>query len=137
MPQIEVTFDIDANGIVNVTAKDKATNKEQPDPHSGVGWSCPMPISRRWSRKPRPTPRKTRSVARLVEAKNQAESLIHSTEKSLKEHEDKLADSEKSRGGRARSRRLRDALAGEDAEAITGQDQRPHAGRDEDRRDDL
>jgi hypothetical protein len=63
VPQIEVTFDIDANGIVNVTAKDKATGKEQQIRIQASG-GCRTPTSRRWSRTPRPTPTpRTRSAA--------------------------------------------------------------------------
>ena len=63
MPQIEVTFDIDANGIVNVSAKDKATarNSRSGSRHPAV---CPKPTSRRWSRTPKPTRPRTRSAAR-------------------------------------------------------------------------
>ena len=63
VPQIEVTFDIDANGIVNVSAKDKGTGKEQQIRIQASGGS-PRATSRRWSRTPRPTPRRTRSARR-------------------------------------------------------------------------
>ena len=63
VPQIEVTFDIDANGIVNVSAKDKATGKEQQSSASRRRAACPTPTSRRWSRTRRPTPPRTRSGA--------------------------------------------------------------------------
>jgi molecular chaperone DnaK len=89
MPQIEVTFDIDANGIVSVSAKDKGTGKEQKITIQASGGLSDDEIER-WSRKPRRTPRPTRSASELVEAKNQAESLIHSTEKSMEEHADKV-----------------------------------------------
>ena len=63
VPQVEVTFDIDANGIVSVTAKDKATSKEQQIRIQASGGLSDT-TSRRWSRKPRATPPKTRSGAR-------------------------------------------------------------------------
>jgi molecular chaperone DnaK len=63
MPQIEVTFDIDANGIVNVSAKDKATGKEQQIRIQASGGLSDA-TSRRWSRTPRPMPPRTRSAAR-------------------------------------------------------------------------
>ena len=90
MPQIEVTFDIDANGIVSVGALDKGTGKEQKITIQASGGLSPTTTSKRWSRTPKKTPRRTRNAASLVEAKNQAESLIHSTEKSLEEHSDKV-----------------------------------------------
>ena len=63
VPQIEVTFDIDANGIVNVSAKDKGTGKEH-QIRIQASADCLTPTSRRWSRTPKPTPRATRSAAR-------------------------------------------------------------------------
>ena len=85
MPQIEVTFDIDANGILNVSAKDKATGKEQNDRHQGV-----ERIVRRRDRPrmvammPRPMPRRTRKFRELVDTRNQADQLIvHAAEKSI------------------------------------------------------
>ena len=64
VPQIEVTFDIDANGIVNVSAKDKGTGKEQQIRIQASGGLSATPTSRRWSRTPRPMPPRTRSGAR-------------------------------------------------------------------------
>ncbi len=89
MPQIEVTFDIDANGIVSVAAKDKGTGKERPSP-SRPRAVCPTRTSSGWSRMPRRTPNPTRPAASWSRPKNQAESLIHSTNKSLSEHGDKV-----------------------------------------------
>ena len=90
VPQIEVTFDIDANGIVNVSAKDKGTGKEQTITHPGLGRP-----DRRRHRADGPgcreaSPRKTRSAAKLAEARNQADSAGPPTEKQLEEHGDKL-----------------------------------------------
>ena len=64
VPQIEVTFDIDANGIVNVIGQGQGHRQGAADPHPGLGWPVATPTSTAWSRKPRPTPRPTRSSAR-------------------------------------------------------------------------
>jgi molecular chaperone DnaK len=117
IPQIEVTFDIDANGIVNVTAKDKATNKEQAIRIQASGGLSDADIQK-MVKEAEANAEEDKKRRELVEARNQAESLIHSTEKSLKEHADKLADADKS-GAETAITGLRDALAGEDAEMIT------------------
>ena len=64
MPQIEVTFDIDANGIVNVSGQGQGDRQGAADPHPGLGRPVATPTSSRWSRTPRPTPPTTRSGAR-------------------------------------------------------------------------
>ncbi len=89
MPQIEVTFDIDANGIVSVSAKDKGTGKEQKITIQASGGLTDEDIEKmvREAEENADADKKRRD---LVEAKNQAESLIHSTEKSLEEHSDKV-----------------------------------------------
>lgn len=94
VPQIEVTFDIDANGIVHVTAKDKATNKEQQIRIQASGGLSDADIEAmvKDAESHAEDDKKRRG---LVEAKNQAESLIHQTEKSLDEFGDKVPESEK------------------------------------------
>lgn len=94
MPQIEVTFDIDANGIVNVSAKDKATNKEQAIRIQASGGLSDADIEKmvKDAEANAETDKKKKEV---VEAKNQAEALVHSTEKTLKEHGDKISAAEK------------------------------------------
>ncbi|ROU03067.1 molecular chaperone DnaK [Histidinibacterium lentulum] len=89
MPQIEVTFDIDANGIVSVSAKDKGTNKEQKITIQASGGLSDDDIERmvKDAEENADADKKRRA---LVEARNQAESLIHSTEKSMEEHSDKV-----------------------------------------------
>src|SRR5881397_2879931 len=89
MPQIEVTFDIDANGIVNVSAKDKATGKEQQIRIQASGGLADSDIERmvKEAEQFADEDKKRRGAA---EAKNNAESLIHSTEKQLAEHGDKV-----------------------------------------------
>jgi molecular chaperone DnaK len=91
VPQIEVTFDIDANGIVHVTAKDKGTGKEQQIRIQASGGLSDADIEKMVSEAEQFAEEdKTRRAA--AEAKNQAESLIHSTEQQLKEHGDKVSD---------------------------------------------
>ncbi len=94
VPQIEVTFDIDANGIVNVSAKDKATNKEQQIRIQASGGLSEGDIDRmvKEAEEHEEEDKKRREV---VEARNQAEAMVHSTEKNLKEYGDKVSDDEK------------------------------------------
>ena len=104
MPQIEVTFDIDANGIVNVSAKDKATGKEQQIRIQASGGLSEAEIERmvREAAEHAEEDKKRRAV---IEAQNHADSLIYSTEKSLKEYGDKVSASDKDgdRAGDGRS----------------------------------
>ncbi|MEC9312813.1 MAG: molecular chaperone DnaK, partial [Pseudomonadota bacterium] len=89
MPQIEVTFDIDANGIVSVGAKDKATGKEQTITIQASGGLSDDDIEK-MVKDAEDNAEADKERRELIEAKNQAESLIHSTEKSLEEHSDKV-----------------------------------------------
>ncbi len=89
MPQIEVTFDIDANGIVSVSARDKGTNKEQKITIQASGGLTDEDIEK-MVKDAEENAEADKSRRELVEAKNQAESLIHSTEKSVEEHGDKV-----------------------------------------------
>ncbi|WP_375688320.1 molecular chaperone DnaK [Pseudooceanicola sp. LIPI14-2-Ac024] len=89
MPQIEVTFDIDANGIVSVGAKDKGTNKEQKITIQASGGLSDEDIDR-MVKDAEENAEADKARKELVEAKNQAESLIHSTEKAVEEHGDKV-----------------------------------------------
>jgi molecular chaperone DnaK len=89
MPQIEVTFDIDANGIVSVSAKDKGTGKEQKITIQASGGLSDEDIDR-MVREAEENAEADKGRRELVEARNQAESLIHSTEKSIEEHGDKV-----------------------------------------------
>ncbi|MBW7055378.1 molecular chaperone DnaK [Paracoccus bogoriensis] len=89
MPQIEVTFDIDANGIVSVSAKDKGTGKEQKITIQASGGLTDEEIER-MIKDAEQNAEADRSRRELVEVRNQAESLIHSTRKSLEEHGDKV-----------------------------------------------
>jgi molecular chaperone DnaK len=89
LPQIEVTFDIDANGIVSVSAKDKGTNKEQKITIQASGGLSDEDIEQ-MVKDAEANAEADKERRGLVEARNQAESLIHSTEKSLEEHGDKV-----------------------------------------------
>jgi len=89
MPQIEVTFDIDANGIVSVEAKDKGTGKEQKITIQASGGLSDEDIEQ-MVRDAEENAEADKERRELVEAKNQAESLINATEKSMEEHADKV-----------------------------------------------
>ncbi|MBZ0128318.1 MAG: molecular chaperone DnaK [Rhodobacteraceae bacterium] len=89
MPQIEVTFDIDANGIVSVSAKDKGTGKEQKITIQASGGLSDDDIEK-MVREAEENAESDKARKELVEAKNHAESLIHGTRKSLEEHSDKV-----------------------------------------------
>ncbi|MEL6754099.1 MAG: Hsp70 family protein, partial [Pseudomonadota bacterium] len=89
LPQIEVTFDIDANGIVSVSAKDKGTGKEQNITIQASGGLSDDEIEQ-MVQEAEANAEADKERKELVEAKNQAESLIHSTEKSMEEHSDKV-----------------------------------------------
>lgn len=89
MPQIEVTFDIDANGIVSVSAKDKGTGKEQKITIQASGGLSDEDIDK-MVKDAEENAEADKERRELIEAKNQAESLIHSTEKSMEEHADKV-----------------------------------------------
>ncbi len=116
VPQIEVTFDIDANGIVNVTAKDKATNKEQQIRIQASGGLSDSDIDKmvKDAELHAADDKKRREV---IDAKNQGEALIHSTEKSMGEFGDKVSAADKS-AVEAAITTLRSTLEGEDVEAI-------------------
>jgi molecular chaperone DnaK len=89
MPQIEVTFDIDANGIVSVGAADKGTGKEQKITIQASGGLSDEDIEK-MVKDAEDNAEADKDRKELVEAKNQAESLVHSTEKSMEEHADKV-----------------------------------------------
>ncbi len=116
MPQIEVTFDIDANGIVNVSAKDKATGKEQQIRIQASGGLSESDIDKMVKdAEANAVADKKRREA--VDAKNHADALVHSTEKALAEHGSKIAEPERRAIEDAVSD-LKEALKGDDAEAI-------------------
>ncbi|MBE6449370.1 MAG: molecular chaperone DnaK [Alphaproteobacteria bacterium] len=94
MPQIEVTFDIDANGIVNVSAKDKATGKEQAIRIQASGGLKDEDIDR-MVKDAEAHAEEDKKKRELIEAKNKAESLIHQSEKNLKDFADKVSEADK------------------------------------------
>ncbi len=116
MPQIEVTFDIDANGIVSVTAKDKATSKEQQIRIQASGGLSEADIEK-MVKDAEAHAAEDKKRRELVDARNQGEALVHSAEKSLKEFGDKVAASDKS-AIEAAIAGLKTALEGEEVEAI-------------------
>jgi molecular chaperone DnaK len=116
VPQVEVTFDIDANGIVNVTAKDKATNKEQQIRIQASGGLSEADINK-MVKDAELHAAEDKKRRELIDAKNHGESLIHDSEKSLKEYGDKVSAADKSAIEGAVTA-LKSALEGEDIEAI-------------------
>ncbi len=116
VPQVEVTFDIDANGIVSVAAKDKATNKEQQIRIQASGGLSDADIKKmvQEAESHAAEDKKRRAAA---EAKNQGDALIHSTEKALSEHGDKVDASERT-GIENAIAALKEALKGDDSDDI-------------------
>ncbi|NMD08684.1 MAG: Hsp70 family protein, partial [Phyllobacteriaceae bacterium] len=117
VPQVEVTFDIDANGIVNVSAKDKATNKEQQIRIQASGGLSDAEVEK-MVKDAEANAAEDKKRKDLVEAKNQAEGLIHSTNKSLADLGDKVSDADKSAAEEAIAD-VKLAIESGDAEAIT------------------
>ena len=116
VPQIEVTFDIDANGIVNVSAKDKGTGKEQKIQIQASGGLSEEEINKmvKDAETNKESDKKKRDS---IEARNQADTLLHSTEKNLKEHGSKVSDADK-KSIEESSANLRNSLKGTDIEDI-------------------
>jgi len=116
MPQVEVTFDIDANGIVNVSAKDKATGKEQQIRIQASGGLSDADIEK-MVKEAEANAEADKKRRHIVDVKNQAEGLIHSAEKNLKEHGDKIPAAEKAAIEKDIAS-LKEVVSGEDADAI-------------------
>jgi molecular chaperone DnaK len=116
VPQIEVTFDIDANGIVNVSAKDKGTGKEQKIQIQASGGLSEEEINKmvKEAEANKDADKKKREA---VDARNQSDTLLHSTEKNLKEHGSKVSDADK-KAIETASANLRNSLKGTDVEDI-------------------
>lgn len=121
VPQIEVTFDIDANGIVNVSAKDKGTGKEHQIRIQASGGLSDADIEKmvKDAEANAETDKQRRA---LVEARNQAEALVHSSEKSLKEYGDKVSETERTAISDAITA-LKAAAEGDDAADIEAKSQ--------------
>src|SRR6476660_3067107 len=116
VPQIEVAFDIDANGIVNVSAKDKATGKEQQIRIQASGGLSEADIQK-MVKDAEANAAEDKKRREAVDAKNHADALVHSTEKALAEHGSKVEESDRRAIEDAVSD-LKEALKGDDAEAI-------------------
>jgi molecular chaperone DnaK len=116
IPQIEVTFDIDANGILNVSAKDKASGKEQSIRIEGSSGISDAEIER-IKKEAAEHAEEDRRKKELIEAKNQAEQLVYMTEKTLREAGDKVKD-ETAKPVKEKIEALKKALAGSDVAAI-------------------
>ena len=116
VPQIEVTFDIDANGIVNVSAKDKGTGKEQKIQIQASGGLSDEEIEK-MVKDAEANKEADKKKRESVDTRNQADTLIHSTEKNLKEHGSKISDAEKKAIEDA-SNALKESLKGEDNDDI-------------------
>ena len=121
MPQIEVTFDIDANGIVSVSAKDKGTGKEQKITIQASGGLSEEEIDK-MVQDAEENAESDKAKKDLVESKNQAESLIHSTEKSIEEHGDKV-DPSTIEAMELSMKALKEVLESDDAEKIKSRSQ--------------
>jgi molecular chaperone DnaK len=116
VPQIEVTFDIDANGIVNVSAKDKGTGKEQQIRIQASGGLSEADIEK-MVKDAEAHAAEDKKRRETVEAKNQADALVHTTEKSLAEYGSKVSDADRAAIENALSD-LKEALKGDDAAAV-------------------
>ena len=116
MPQIEVTFDIDANGILNVSAKDMATGKEQKIEIKGTSGLTEDEV-RRMTEDAKKYEADDKKRRELVDLRNQADQVVYTTEKTLKEHGEKVGPQERS-NVEAALNNLREVMKGDDADAI-------------------
>jgi molecular chaperone DnaK len=117
MPQVEVTFDIDANGILHVTAKDKATNREQSIKITGSSTLDKGEVDR-MVKEAEQHATEDKATRETAETRNRGDSLAFQVEKLLKDHGDKVSADERSKVETALTE-LRDALKGSDNERIT------------------
>jgi len=116
VPQIEVTFDIDANGIVNVSAKDKGTGKEQKIQIQASGGLSEEEINK-MVKEAESNKEADKKKRESVDTRNQADTLLHTTEKNIKEHGSKISEADKKAIETANAN-LRNALKGTDVEEI-------------------
>ena len=116
VPQVEVTFDIDANGIVNVSAKDKGTGKEQKIQIQASGGLSEQEIEK-MVKEAEANKEADKKKRESVDVRNQADTLLHSTEKNLKDHGSKISDAEK-KSIEDGLNALKESLKGEDIEDI-------------------
>ncbi len=132
VPQVEVTFDIDANGIVSVSAKDKATGKEQQIRIQASGGLSDADIDK-MVKDAEAHAEDDKKRRELVEARNHAEALVHTTERTLKESGDKIPAADRE-AVEAAIRDLKTATGGDDAAPDPSQDRGARPDRDEARR---
>ena len=116
VPQVEVTFDIDANGIVNVSAKDKGTGKEQQIKIQASGGLSEEEIEK-MVKEAEANAESDKKKRETVDVKNQADTMVHSSEKNLKEFGDKVSDQEKN-AIENDIKTLKEAIAADDIEKI-------------------
>jgi molecular chaperone DnaK len=116
VPQIEVTFDIDANGIVSVSAKDKATGKEQQIRIQASGGLSDADIEK-MVKEAEANAESDKKRREMVETRNHAEALVHQVEKNVKEHGDKVPPADRAEA-EAAIKGVRDLLDGSDAEGL-------------------
>ena len=116
VPQVEVTFDIDANGIVNVSAKDKGTGKEQQIKIQASGGLSEEEIEK-MVKEAEANAESDKKKRETVDVKNQADTMVHSAEKNLKEFGDKVSDQEKN-AIENDIKTLKEAIASDDIEKI-------------------
>ena len=116
VPQIEVTFDIDANGIVSVSAKDKGTGKEQKIQIQASGGLSEEEI-KKMVKDAEANKKADKKKRETVDTRNQADTIIHTTEKNLKEHGTKISDTDK-KAIETGIADLRNALKGTDTEEV-------------------
>ena len=117
MPQIEVTFDIDANGILNVTAKDKATGKQQNIVIKASSGLSDAEVEK-MVKDAEAHAEEDKKQRELIDARNQADNMIHATEKSLKEYGDKVSGADRAKIESLISE-LKDAVKGDNKDVIT------------------
>ena len=135
VPQIEVTFDIDANGIVSVQAKDKATGKEQQIRIQASGGLSEADIQR-MVKEAEANAEADKKRRETVEARNHADALVHQVEKNLKEYGDKVGAQEKGEAEAALAAAT-SAMEGTDADGAEAGHRPAQPGGDEDRRGDV
>ena len=136
MPQVEVTFDIDANGIVQVSAKDKATGKEQQIRIQASGGLSEADIQK-MVKDAELHAEEDKKKRELIDARNQGEALVHSTDKHLKEFGDKVEPRPRRPTIEGALEGLKSALDGRGRRGDQDQDQRARPGGDEARRGDV
>ena len=135
LPQIEVTFDIDANGILHVGAKDKATGKENKITIKANSGLTEAEIQK-MVKDAEANAAEDKKKLELVQARNQADAMVHSVRKSLAEHGDKLDAGEKEKI-EAALKEAEEALKGDDKADHRGQDRGADDGQPEARREDV